>query len=108
MKNPAFHHVLFDLGGTLMHALEDWAPVFLEGDMALTKKLAKHNIQLDPVTFRSRIHEYYAQRDKDFHESTYHFVLRELLTELGSKNCQGTRSYGNHYKEGIENFARGA
>jgi HAD superfamily hydrolase (TIGR01662 family) len=83
MDNSRFRHILFDLGGTLMHARQDWAPVFLEGDMALTKKLAKHNIQLDPVTFRSRIHEYYAQRDKDFHETTYHFVLRELLTELG-------------------------
>jgi putative hydrolase of the HAD superfamily len=83
MRNSPFRHVLFDLGGTLMHARQDWAPVFLEGDAALTKKLAKYNIELDHATFRSRIHEYYAQRDKDFHETTYHFVLRELLTELG-------------------------
>ncbi len=83
MDNSRFRHVLFDLGGTLMHARQDWAPIFLQGDQALTKRLAKHNIQLDHATFRNRIHEYYAQRDKDLHETTYHFVLRELLSELG-------------------------
>jgi putative hydrolase of the HAD superfamily len=83
MKNPAFHHVLFDLGGTLMHALEDWGPVFQAGDEALTQKLGESDITLDSKVFRHRIHEYYAQRDKDFQETTYHFVLRELLSELG-------------------------
>ena len=34
-------------------------------------------------TFRTRLHQYYDQRDKDFQETTYHFVLRELLEELG-------------------------
>jgi hypothetical protein len=54
-----------------MHARQEWTPVFLQADQALTKELAKYNIKLGPVTFRSRIHEYYAQRDKDFHETTY-------------------------------------
>jgi putative hydrolase of the HAD superfamily len=83
MDNSRFRHILFDLGGTLMHARQEWIPVFLQADQALTKELAKYHIKLDPVTFRSRIHEYYAQRDKDFQETTYHFVLRELLSELG-------------------------
>lgn len=83
MADSAFHYVLFDLGGTLMHARQDWAPVFQQADEALTKKLAQYDIQLESRTFRHRIHEYYAQRDKDFQETTYHFVLRELLTELG-------------------------
>ncbi len=83
MDDSRFPHVLFDLGGTLMHARQDWAPIFQQADQALTKKLAQYNIELDHVTFRSRIHEYYAQRDRDFHETTYHFALRELLTELG-------------------------
>lgn len=66
-----------------MHALEDWGPVFQSGDEALTEKLREYNIQLDSKVFRHRIHEYYAQRDKDFQETTYHFVLRQLLAELG-------------------------
>ena len=38
---------------------------------------------MDTKIFRARLHEYYEQRDKDFQETTYHFVLRELLKELG-------------------------
>jgi putative hydrolase of the HAD superfamily len=83
MNAPTIRHILFDLGGTLMHAREDWAPVFEHADQALTKKLLKHHIKLDTKTFRTRLHEYYDQRDKDFQETTYHFVLRELLKELG-------------------------
>lgn len=83
MADSAFQHILFDLGGTLMHARQDWVPVFQQADEALTQKLSQHNIQLESSTFRHRIHEYYAQRDKDFQETTYHFVLRELLIELG-------------------------
>jgi putative hydrolase of the HAD superfamily len=83
MTDSRFRYILFDLGGTLMHALEDWGPVFQAGDEALTKKLGENHIVLDSKVFRHRIHEYYAQRDKDFQETTYHFVLRELLSELG-------------------------
>jgi HAD superfamily hydrolase (TIGR01662 family) len=83
MNAPTICHILFDLGGTLMHAREDWTPVFERADQALTKKLLKHHIKLDTKTFRTRLHEYYEQRDKDFQETTYHFVLRELLKELG-------------------------
>jgi len=75
-------HVLFDLGGTLMRAHEDWAPVFMRADQALANKLSEHQIKLDARIFRARLHEYYKQRDKDFQETTYHFVLRELLKEL--------------------------
>jgi putative hydrolase of the HAD superfamily len=83
MNASPIHHILFDLGGTLMHARRDWAPVFERADLALTKKLSEHQIKLEAKTFRTRLHEYYKQRDRDFQETTYHFVLRELLKELG-------------------------
>ena len=78
-----FRHILFDLGGTLMHSRGDWAPILERADHALTNKLRQYDIELDSHTFRTRLHQYYEQRDKDFQETTYHFVLRELLEEEG-------------------------
>ena len=66
-----------------MHARGDWTPVLEHADQALTNKLYEHHIKLDTKIFRARLHKYYEQRDKDFQETTYHFVLRELLQELG-------------------------
>lgn len=83
MKASPVHHILFDLGGTLMRAHGDWEPVFARSDRALTNALKMYRIELDVRVFRARLREYYNQRDKDFHETTYHFVLRELLHELG-------------------------
>jgi putative hydrolase of the HAD superfamily len=83
MTASSIRYLLFDLGGTLMHARGEWPPIYQQGDAALSKKLAEHGIQLEPVTFRTRIHQYYEQREKDLEETTYHFVLNQLLTELG-------------------------
>jgi 2-haloalkanoic acid dehalogenase type II len=83
MNASSIHHILFDLGGTLMRAREDWAPNLKQGDRALGKKLLEYNIRIEPKIFRARLHEYYEQRDQDFRETTYHFVLSELLKELG-------------------------
>jgi 2-haloalkanoic acid dehalogenase type II len=83
MNAPPIRHILFDLGGTLMHACDDWAPVFKQSDQALTNTLREYRFELDAKKFRARLHEYYNQRDKDFQETTYHFVLRELLKDLG-------------------------
>jgi len=83
MNASPIRHILFDLGGTLMHARGDWLPIFERADQALTNKLREHHITLDTKIFRGRLHQYYEQRDKDFQETTYHFVLRELLKELG-------------------------
>lgn len=66
-----------------MHARGDWSPVYERADQALGKKLRKYNIKVDSKIFRARVYEYYEQRDKDYQETTYHFVLRELLKELG-------------------------
>jgi HAD superfamily hydrolase (TIGR01662 family) len=38
---------------------------------------------LEGHIFRARLQQYYHQRDKDLQETSYHFVLRELLKELG-------------------------
>jgi 2-haloalkanoic acid dehalogenase type II len=83
MNSLPVHHILFDLGGTLMRARGDWEAVFKQSDQALTNALLEHHIELDAKTFRARLREYYAQRDKDFQETTYHFVLYELLKDLG-------------------------
>jgi 2-haloalkanoic acid dehalogenase type II len=83
MKPPLIHHILFDLGGTLMHAIGDWEPIIERADQALAKTLRDYNIRLDQKHFRVRLNEYYKKREKDLQETTYHFVLQELLKELG-------------------------
>ncbi len=66
-----------------MHAVNAWDNVYAQADKALTAALSEYDIELNPNVFRARLHEYYQQRDKDYQETTYHFVLRELLKELG-------------------------
>lgn len=83
MTASPIRHILFDLGGTLMHSRGDWMPIFERADQALASKLRKYDIELDTKVFRAHLHEYYEQRDKDFRETTYHFVLHELLMDLG-------------------------
>jgi 2-haloalkanoic acid dehalogenase type II len=83
MRTSPVRHILFDLGGTLMHARGDWEPIHERADQALVDSLRTHDIHIEPRHFRARLHRYYEQREKDFQETTYHFVLRELLTELG-------------------------
>ncbi|HRQ23944.1 MAG TPA: HAD hydrolase-like protein, partial [Anaerolineales bacterium] len=83
MTASPLKYILFDLGGTLMHTVGDWDPVLERADQALAKTLRDYNIRVNAKRFRKRLHEYYEKRDKDFQETTYHFVLRELLKELG-------------------------
>ena len=83
MNTTPIRHILFDLGGTLMHAREEWDLILERADLTLGEKLLEQNIKLNPKIFRARPQEYHEQRDKDFQETTYHFVLHELLKELG-------------------------
>ncbi len=76
-------HILFDLGGTLMYPRGAWEPIHERADRALVERLREYNIRLEAHAFRARLRQYYAQRDKDLQETTYHFVLRELLKEGG-------------------------
>lgn len=66
-----------------MHPIAEWASILQQADAALVKLLAQHGVWISAESFRMRLHEYYAQRDRDFQETTYHFVLRELLKGHG-------------------------
>ena len=76
-------YVIFDLGGTLMHSREPWENVHEQADAALVQALKSNGVELDAAIFRAHLHEYYKQRENDHRETTYHFVLGELLKELG-------------------------
>ena len=76
-------YLIFDLGGTLMYSKTDWHAIYEQADDALVQSLRHNHIDLKAEVFRDRLHTYYEQRDKDFYETTYHLVLRELLKELG-------------------------
>lgn len=65
-----------------MHAKDERDDIFVQADAALVNALREYDIHLEATVFRKRLHDYYAQRDKDLQETTYHFVLRELLKEL--------------------------
>jgi len=66
-----------------MHAHDNWGPILDAADHNLSVKLREYDITLEGHVFRARLQQYYHQRDKDLQETRYHFVLRELLTELG-------------------------
>lgn len=82
--------VIFDLGGTLMYERHTWYQVTAEGDEALTRYLIAQGLELNlstfPVEFRRRLGEYFAQREKDLLETTYTFVLLDLLKDKGYSN----------------------
>ena len=79
--------VLFDLGGTLMYELATWDLVNAQADDALTKYLRSEGLELNlstfPREFRKRLSKYFTQRESDLMETTYSFVLRDLLGEKG-------------------------
>ena len=82
--------VIFDLGGTLMYERASWHNITAQGDEALTKYLIDQGMELNlstfPVEFRRRLGEYFAQREKDLLETSYTFVLIELLKDKGYTN----------------------
>ena len=79
--------ILFDFGGTLMYGRRDWAPVISKADEELTIYLRSQGMDINPNTFpiefRRRLSEYFKQRENDLMETTYTFVLRELLKDKG-------------------------
>ena len=82
-----FRAVIFDLGGTLMHERDATQPVNARGDEGLTLYLREQGLELNlstfPVEFRRRLDDYFKQREKDLLETTYSFVLRDVLTDKG-------------------------
>ena len=81
--------VMFDLGNTLMHAVapDMWPEVIHRGNQALMDYLCNLNILTEcdtfTVEFNQRLHQYYAERDKQMIETSTFLVLKELLTEKG-------------------------
>ncbi len=82
--------VIFDLGGTLMYERDSWYPITTQGDEALTKFLIDQGLEVNlstfPVEFRRRLGEYFRQREKDLLETTYTYVLIDLLKDKGYTN----------------------
>ena len=70
-----------------MYERDSWHQVTAQGDEALTRYLIEHGLELNlttfPLEFRKRLGEYFAQREKDLLETTYTYVLLELLKDKG-------------------------
>jgi putative hydrolase of the HAD superfamily len=79
--------VLFDLGGTLMHARHPWPPVMARANRALAEALCAQGLELDcenlHLEFEDRLNDYYISRDENLFETTYLFTLRSMLAEKG-------------------------
>jgi putative hydrolase of the HAD superfamily len=79
--------VIFDLGGTLMYERDSWFSINAHADEALTNYLREQGMELNlstfPMEFRKKLDEYFNQREKDLFETTYSFVLREVLASKG-------------------------
>jgi putative hydrolase of the HAD superfamily len=79
--------VLFDLGGTLMYERATWDAINARADEALTNYLRAEGLELNlstfPREFRKRLRKYFQQREKDLLETTYSFVLRDVLRDKG-------------------------
>ena len=82
--------VIFDLGGTLMYERDSWYPVTSQADEALTQYLIDQGLELNlstfPIEFRRRLGQYFAQREKDLLETTYTYVLIDILKDKGYTN----------------------
>lgn len=70
-----------------MHGRRNWTPIVAKADDALTKHLRAQGLEVNLNTFstefRKRLDEYFKQREQDLLETTYTFVLRELLKDKG-------------------------
>jgi len=79
--------VIFDLGGTLMYERASWNSINARADEALTNYLREQGMELNlstfPREFRKRLDKYFKKREKDLLETTYSFVLRDVLTDKG-------------------------
>jgi putative hydrolase of the HAD superfamily len=82
--------VVFDLGGTLMYERATWTAITAQADEALTNYLREEGMELNlstfPREFRKRLDKYFKKREKDLLETTYAFVLRDVLTDKGYRD----------------------
>lgn len=83
------HGVLFDLGNTLMHAVDpdDWPQVLQRGNQALVDYLCEGGLDIDcdnfAGEFNDRLQKYYHEREFLMLETSTFSVLKELLSEKG-------------------------
>ncbi|MBN2115849.1 MAG: HAD family hydrolase [Anaerolineales bacterium] len=86
--------VIFDLGGTLMYERAAWEPLIAQADEALTNYLRAQGMELNlssfPREFRKRLDRYFRKREKDLLETTYSFVLRDVLADKGYSDVPET------------------
>lgn len=70
-----------------MYERESWHSINAHADEALTLYLREQGMELNlatfPIEFRRRLNEYFKQRQKDLFETTYSFVLRDILSDKG-------------------------
>lgn len=70
-----------------MYERTSWHAITSQGDEALTNYLREQGMELNlstfPREFRRRLDKYFKKREKDLLETTYSFVLRDLLTDKG-------------------------
>jgi len=87
MPNNFIRAVIFDFGGTLMYGRHDWEPIIAQADDALTSYLRAQGMELNittfPHQFRKYLANYFKQRERDLLETTYSYVLQEILKEKG-------------------------
>lgn len=87
MPRNILRAVIFDLGGTLMYERDSWHSINAHADEALTLYLREQDMELNlstfPFEFRRRLDEYFKRREKDLFETSYTFVLREILADKG-------------------------
>lgn len=87
MPRNIIRSILFDFGGTLMYGRHDWTPIIAKADDELAGYLHSQGMEINlntfPIEFRKRLSDYFKQRENDLLETTYTFVLRELLKDKG-------------------------
>jgi putative hydrolase of the HAD superfamily len=70
-----------------MYERASWHAITSQADEALTNYLRQQGMELNlstfPREFRRRLDKYFKKREKDLLETTYSFVLRDLLTDKG-------------------------
>lgn len=73
-----------------MYERGGWDAINAQADEALTNHLRDHDMELNlstfPREFRKRLRNYFRQRENDLLETTYSFVLREVLADKGYRD----------------------
>ncbi len=75
-----------------MYERESTRAVNARADEALTRYLLDQGMEINlstfPVEFRRRLDKYFSQRERDLLETTYTFVLRDILADKGYQDLE--------------------